>query len=117
MLKLAADENFHGRILRGLLNRLPALDIVRIQDTVVYQASDPAVLAWTAREGRVLLTHDSRTMLAFAYERIASDLPMPGVFLVDQYAPMGQIIEDILLLALASEEGEWEGQIKYIPLK
>ena len=30
---------------------------------------------------------------------------------------MGQVIEDILLLAELSFEGEWEGQIGYIPLK
>lgn len=117
MLKLAADENFHGRVLRGILRHQPDLDIVRIQDTGVYQADDPAVLAWAAAEGRVLLTHDVHTMPHFASERIAAGLLMPGVFLIDQRAPMGQIIEDVILLALASHEGEWEGQILFIPLK
>ena len=32
MLLLAADENFNNDIVRGLLRRRPALDIVRIQD-------------------------------------------------------------------------------------
>ena len=32
MLRLAADENFNNRIVRGLLHRKPDLDIVRIQD-------------------------------------------------------------------------------------
>jgi hypothetical protein len=30
--------------------------------------------------------------------------------------PVGQAIEDILLLAEASLEGEWEGQVRYLPL-
>ncbi len=29
MLRLAADENFNGRIVRGLLRALPDLDLVR----------------------------------------------------------------------------------------
>jgi hypothetical protein len=30
--KLLTDEDFDNRILRGLLRRLPELDIVRVQD-------------------------------------------------------------------------------------
>lgn len=33
MLRLAADENFDGRIVRGLLRVLPDLDLVRVQDS------------------------------------------------------------------------------------
>jgi hypothetical protein len=32
MLRLAADENFNNDIVRGILRRNPAVDIVRIQD-------------------------------------------------------------------------------------
>lgn len=32
MLRLAADEDFNNRILRGLIRRQPELDIVRVQD-------------------------------------------------------------------------------------
>jgi hypothetical protein len=32
MLRLVADENFNGDIVRGLLLRQPDLDIVRAQD-------------------------------------------------------------------------------------
>jgi hypothetical protein len=32
MLRLAADENFDGRIVRGLLRVLPDLNLVRVQD-------------------------------------------------------------------------------------
>lgn len=80
MLKLAADENFNGKIIRGLLRRNPNIDIIRIQDTEIYQADDPIVLEWAAQEGRILLTHDARTISHYAGERVAAGLPMPGVF-------------------------------------
>ena len=32
MLRIGADENFNGAIVRGMLRRQPALDLVRIQD-------------------------------------------------------------------------------------
>lgn len=61
-MRFAADENFHNDILRGLQRRQPDLDIVRIQDTEIYQSDDAKVLEWVAQEGRILLTHDVRTM-------------------------------------------------------
>lgn len=43
-MRFAADENFNGPIYNGLRKRLPDLDIVRVQDTVMYQAPDPDLL-------------------------------------------------------------------------
>ncbi len=116
MLPLAADENFNNDILRGLLRRRPDLDIVRIQDVGLSGADDPTVLDWAAREGRVLLTHDVSTITRYAYERVRAGLPMPGVFEVSRTLSIGRVIEDILLLAECSLEGEWEGQVRYLPL-
>ena len=116
MIKLAVDENFNGKILRGLFRRQPNIDIVRVQDTSVYQADDPTVLAWAAQENRVLFTHDIRTMANYAFNRVEQGLPMTGLFQVDQAASVNQIIEDMLLLATCSLDGEWEGQIRFLPL-
>ncbi|MCA9970786.1 MAG: DUF5615 family PIN-like protein [Anaerolineales bacterium] len=115
MIKLAVDENFSGKIVRGLLRRNSLIDIVRIQDSPVYQADDATVLAWAAEEGRVLLTHDIRTMATFAFERIEQGLPMPGLFQVHQTASIHQVIDDILLLVMCSLEEEWEGQVRFLP--
>jgi len=116
MLRLAADENFNNDIVRGLLRRKPELDIVRIQDVGLSGADDPAVLEWAAREGRVLLTHDVTTMTRYAYERVRAGRSMPGVFEVGRAVSIGRAIEDILLLAECSFNGEWEGQVRYLPL-
>lgn len=117
MLRFAVDENFNMHIVNGVLRRLPDVDIVRVQDAGLEGADDPAVLEWASSEGRVLLTHDVNTLTAFAYERIANGLPMPGVFEVSLKVPMSVAIEEILLLAECSLEGEWEGQVNYLPLK
>lgn len=116
MIKLATDEDFNNRILRGVLRRQPALDIRRKQDAGIGRANDLQVLAWAASEGRVLLTHDASTMAGFAYERVLAGLLMPGVFELRQEVPIGVAIEEVLLLAECSFEGEWEGQIRFLPL-
>jgi len=98
MLRLLADENFNGSIIRGLVRRQPEIDLVRVQDVGLSGADDHAVLAWAAREGRVLLTHDQATVPKYAYERIEAGLPMPGVFVGDTHLPVQQAIDDIVLL-------------------
>ena len=44
MLRLAADGNVDGHAVRGRLRRQPDLDLVRVQDTKLLGADDPAVL-------------------------------------------------------------------------
>jgi len=117
VLRLAADENFNNDIVRGLLRRKPDLDIVRVQDVGLIEADDPAVLEWAAQEGRVLLTHDVTTITQYAHERAQAGKPIPGVFEVSRKVPIGVAIEDILLIAECSLEGEWEGQVRYLPLR
>ncbi len=117
MLRFLADEDFTRVIVRGILRTRPDIDIVRAQDVGLRTKKDPGVLDWAAREGRVLLTHDAQTMPAHAYERILNSLPMPGVFIVQQEESVSRIIEEIILLAECSLEGEWEGKVNYLPLK
>ena len=116
MLRLAADENFDGRIVRGLLRILPDLDLVRVQDSPVAEASDEAVLEWAAGEGRLMLTHDVATMTAAAWGRVRAGLPMPGVIEVSSEEPVGRAIDEIHLVVFASHPAEHEGQVLFLPL-
>lgn len=75
------------------------------------------MLQWAASNDRVLLTHDVRTMTRFAFDRVAAGLAMPGVFEVRRGSAMAEVIDDIILIATCSEEGEWEGQVRYLPLE
>jgi hypothetical protein len=116
MLLLVADENFNNDIVRGLLRKKPDLDIVRVQEVGLRGADDPTILEWAANEGRVVLTHDATTMTYYAYERVKAGLSMLGVIEVADDLPLGQVIEDILLLAEYSNRSEWESQVIYLPL-
>jgi hypothetical protein len=115
-MKLAADENFNGAVLRGLKRKLPELDIVRVQDTTLYESADPDVLAWTAEEGRILLTHDVETMPKYAFERVSTGLSMPGIVEVPQDMPVGKAIEQIAMIIGASSAEEWANQVVFLPL-
>lgn len=117
MLRFLADENFNSDITRGLLRRNPTLDVVRVQDVGLTGADDPHVLEWAAQEQRVLLTHDVTTITKYAYDRVQGGEAMPGVCEVARSVPIGTAIEDLLLIAECSLEGEWEDPVRYLPLR
>ena len=116
MLRLAADENFDGRIVRGLLRVLPDLDLVRVQDTSIAGADDGAVLEWAAREGRIVVTHDVSTMTAAAWARVRLGLAMAGVIEVSTDEPVGKAIGEIRLVVATCSPEELEGQVLFLPL-
>lgn len=116
MAKFLADENFNNQIVRGILRQNQSIDIVRVQDESLSGADDPTVLAWAAKEGRIVLTHDVATMVDFAYNRVRSGVSMPGLFEMTRRVSVGLAIEEIILIAECSREGEWEGQVRYLPL-
>jgi len=116
MVRLAFDENFNNDVWRGMLRRNPVLDAVRVQDVSLAGRDDPAVLDWAAAEGRVLVSHDVSTLTGFAYSRVKTGQPMPGLIEVGPDVPLVIAIEHLLLIAECSHPGEWEGQILYLPL-
>jgi hypothetical protein len=117
MLRLLADEDFDNDIVRGILRRLPGIDLVRVQDVGLSGSPDLRVLEWAADESRILLTHDVNTLVAAAYQRVANSEPMPGVLAVPQDLPISRAIANLVLLAECSLDGEWEGQVRYLPLR
>jgi hypothetical protein len=115
-LRLLADENFNGRILRALRRQIPDLDVVRTQDTPLCGTDDQTLLQLAADEGRILLTHDVETLVGYAWQRVRSGMAMPGVIVVLTDRPIGQVIEDLEILLLASRSEELEARIYFLPL-
>ena len=99
-----------------MFRREAGLDLIRVQDVGLAGADDPTILDWAATDRRVLLTYDTATMPRHVYDRVARGRLMSGVVVIREFAPMGQALEDVLILATCSEEGEREGQGRYLPL-
>ena len=113
---LLADENFNAAIVRGLLRRIPGLDVVTVQDVGLSGADDDVLLEWVAEHGRILLTHDVTTIPEFVRSRLEAGKRVPRVVEVPSLLPISDAIGDRILLIECSEENEWEGQIVHIPL-
>ncbi len=116
-MRFLADENFDNRILEDVALKTNDFDVIRVQDTEIYQADDPTVLAWAARENRILLTRDVNTMIGFAYARIEAGLPMPGVIEIRRQTAIGKAIDELLEVIGASDASEWANKVTYLPLR
>jgi len=55
-------------------------------------------------------------MTRHAAERCQTGRSMPGLVQVPRSVPVARAADDLLLLAEASQDGEWEGQVLFLPL-
>lgn len=117
MQRFLVDENVDNAIVDGLLSLIPALDIIRVQEVGLVSTDDRIILERAAQDGRILLSRDRRTMINYAFERVRRGQRMSGVFIVRDTTPIGQVIEELQVIAEASHENEWENRVAYLPLK
>jgi hypothetical protein len=94
----------------------PISILIRVQDTELFRQDDRQILEWAAQRCRLLLTDDAETMIAYAHDRLANGLPMPGLIVVRDALPINGVIQDILLIDGASDPSEWENVIRFLPL-
>lgn len=78
--------------------------------------ADPEVLALAASLGRILVTHDVRTMPKH-FARFIDSRTCPGPLLVPKKVPIGRAIEDLLLIWQLSDPDEWVNRIRRLPLR
>jgi predicted nuclease of predicted toxin-antitoxin system len=113
--KFLADANFDLVILAAAKRRESVLDFQTAQEAGLAGMEDPDVLAVAAQEGRVLLTHDVRTM-PWHFAAFISEHTSAGVLLIRQSLPRRQVVEDLLLIWVAMEAEEWINRIMSLPL-
>ena len=107
--------NLNQLILRAACRREPALDFQTAETAGLAGLPDPETLAHAAEDGRVLVTHDLRTMprhlAAFITTRQSA-----GVLLVPQHLPVAAAVDDLLLIWSTMDAEEWRNLIWYLPL-
>ena len=116
MILLLVDQNFNEHIVDGLTRRLADLDAVLARHVDLAATADPEVLQWAAQHGRILLTHDRRTIPRFAYQRIEAGEPMPGVFVVNDAMPTTDAIKELALAIQCLAPEECSNLVTFFPL-
>jgi hypothetical protein len=115
ILYFQADGDLNQIILHAMMRREPRLDFQTAEAAGLAGLRDPEVLALAAREGRVLVTHDQKTMPRHFAEFIATETS-PGVLIIPQRLPVATAVEDLLLIWSTMDADEWKNTIRFLPL-
>ena len=114
-IKYQGDANFHGSIISGLRRAEPSIDFRTSDDAGLRGLADPLVLLAASSEGRILVTHDRRTM-RHVFAELIQKQDCPGVFVIGQNLPIKNAIDELLLIWHTTETEEWINSIIEIPL-
>ncbi len=116
MRKILADQNFTGAILEGLRLRLPEIDLERTEDLGIKRFRDEQILQWAAENERLILTHDAKTFVHAAYDRLAIGMSFNGVVLVPTSLAIGTAVEEIIILLHCTSDDEVLDRVIRLPL-
>jgi hypothetical protein len=108
--RFQADADFNQRIVAATVRREPAIDFRTADEAGLRGLLDPEILARAAAEGRVLVSHDRKTM-PHHFGEFLSRVSSPGVLIFPQYLPIGVVVEELVLIWTATEASEWTDRL------
>jgi hypothetical protein len=113
-LRFQADNDLDQRIVTAVKRLEPAIDFQTAPALGLHRVPDPDVLALAAQEGRVLVSHDRRTLPDHFRDFIASQTS-PGVIIVSQKLAIVRAAELLHILWAATEAEEYVNIIYDLP--
>lgn len=114
-IKFLADENLRRAIVLGVRRREPSTNFVHAFEVGAAGKDDLTILQIAADEGRILVSHDIKTMPQH-FRHFTARQASPGVILISQKLTPSTAIEELVTIWLASEAEEWVNQIRFLPL-
>ncbi|MDM9379858.1 DUF5615 family PIN-like protein [Chlorogloeopsis sp. ULAP01] len=117
-LKYLFDENVDPEYVRQLRRQNPNLVVRMVGEpaTPTKGILDPEILVWCEATGFVLVTNNRRSMPVHLMEHIAQCRHIPGIFILNPNLSMGETLEDLILVAEAALDDEYQDRIEYLPL-
>ena len=118
MRRYLIDENISPKYRTQLLYHEPSLTVLVIGDEGAPPKStlDPEILVWCEQNQFNLITNNRNSMPQHLSDHLAAGHHVPGIFTINLEESMGKIIDELLLIAGASDEDEYIDEIKYLPL-
>ncbi len=114
-LRFQADADLKPAILLATVRLEPGIDFRSAEEAGLAGLPDPVVLDLAGREGRILVTHDHRTM-PHHFAAFLAHSASPGVIVVRQHLPVASVAEELVLIWAATSSEEWVNQILYLPV-
>jgi hypothetical protein len=120
-LTFLLDEHFRGLLGRAIQshNRQSGypIDALRVGDPpdLPLGSLDPDILLWTEREGRILLSHDKKTMVPDFVQHLHAGRHSPGLLIVHKRYTLPALLGTLEAIAHFGDPADYLDQIDYIP--
>lgn len=114
-VRFQADADLNHIIVKATLRLEPGIDFQTALVAGLAGMADRDVLRLAAEQGRILVSHDRKTMPSHFGQFIRSE-NSPGLLIVSQKEPISRVAEELVLIWLATEPEEWVNRIRSLPL-
>ena len=114
-IRFQADNDLKFGIVKAVRRREPTIDFVSAQEAGLDGLPDPELLDCAAREGRVVVSHDRRTMIDHFRDHLVAGKSSPGLLIVSQGAVIGDVVEALVYGWALSDQGDLRDQAYYLP--
>ncbi|MBP0017425.1 MAG: DUF5615 family PIN-like protein [Cyanobacteria bacterium SBLK] len=110
-----ADADLNQIIVTGVKRQEPELDFQTAFAAKLQGLSDLEVLALSAQQNRLLVTHDRKTM-PLQFVEFMSQNTSYGVLIVSKKLAIEIVIDELILIWSVSNAEEWINRIAHLPL-
>lgn len=114
-IRFQADADLNDAIVFGVIRRVPQIDFKTATQAGLTELRDEQVLEIAARDNRILVSHDWKTM-PFHFGKFVLNRRSPGVLIIPQQLGIARAIEELVMIWLVSEAEEYVNSIRRVPL-
>ena len=117
-IRYLLDENVDPMYKAQLLRREQDLVVWTVGDPGAPQvgSADSDILCWCEDHDFILITSNRKSMPGHLADHLTRGRHVPGIFTLNPELSVGQTIEELLLIAAASDEFEYQDYIVYLPM-
>ena len=113
MIRYQADADLNALIIRAVVRLEPTLEFQTADEAKLRGLPDPQVLEISADAGRILVTHDQRTM-PYHFANFLETRSSPGVIVVRQHLPIAAAAEGLVRIWAGTQVEEWRDRIYWL---
>lgn len=117
-LKYLMDENVDPTYINQLRRLKPDLFVLAVGELTapLRGTLDPEILCWCEEHEFILVTNNRKSMPVHLNDHLAQGHHIPGIFILNAKLSVGENLEELILIADASFEDEYQDRIDFLPL-
>jgi hypothetical protein len=112
------DENMNPIYETQLRRREPELVVWAVGDEGAPPKGtlDPEIIIWCEERGFILVTNNRTSMPVHLADHLQRGRHVPGIFILNPNMSAGETIDELILIASASDDDEYQDSIRYLPI-